>query len=506
MNIPNIEKSRGLRREKWCMYEKTTYLAGIKCKGGFQLKSINNLCEKIKHNYKDIHQMKKVSELIDYISVQSIEKTAFLLLIIWVLSPIIIMFHTSFIQDQEQILKQVDISTTWYEILQTIGFLGCILNIIVFLKSILKAKMEKISIRQYLKNNLFLILLFLMLFWSIFSCIASDNIELSLNGTLYRKEGLITYFTYCGIFGLGYVIKEKRFIQLILELFTLSAAILSILMLINSEILNNLFGFTVDSAIFFNENHFAYYLCMSLMCALLLFETEKKSGPKLMLRILIFAIITAALVRNGSLGPYLAVVVGLACSIILVKWLNKKCLKRVLLAGVVFVIVTVIMNISNNHLYIDLKIFGLDIFKIMKGSPQDKVHVGSDRWPLWMNGLRFITEKPLFGYGPDNLGAQYAKVNIIIDRPHNEFIQFAASLGIPALVSYIMALTVHFISFLKQRKHVIMVYVGILCTVIAYLASSMFGNTMYYTSPFFFMLLGLSASMQKLVETLSELD
>lgn len=468
------------------------------------MKSIGNLCEKTKKIYNDIHQMNKVSELLEYIPEKSIEKVGALLLIIWVLSPIIVMFSSISAQDVEQSLsfslKQVAISTCWYEILQTTGFLGCILGIIVFLKSILKAKTEKIYMKQYLKNNLFTLFLFFMLFWSILSCLASDNIAISFYGTSYRNDGLVTYFTYCGIFCCGYVVTNKRFVQHILEIFTMSATVLSILMLINSEAINNLLGLTVDSSVFSNSNHFAYYLCMAVMCALLLFETEKKSAPKLIFRIGIFSVITAALVYNKSLGPYLAVIVGLVCSVILTIWLDKKVLKRILVAVVVFIIVTFIMNISDNHLYMDLKIFGIDIFKIVKLSPaKDLAHVGSDRWPLWMNGLRFITEKPIFGYGPDNLGAQYAKVNIIIDRPHNEFIQFAASLGIPALVSYIMALAVHFISFLKQRKHVSVVYIGILCTVITYLASSMFGNTMYYTSPFFFMLLGLSASIQKLV-------
>lgn len=464
------------------------------------MKSITNLPEKIKHIYQDIHQMTKVSQLIDYIPMKSIEKVATLLLIIWVLSPIIIMFSNNSIQDVEQSFVLIFKHTYWYEILQTIGFLGCILNIIVFSKSILKAKNEKLSIKQYLKNNLFLLFLFLMLIWSIFSCVASDNIDISLNGTLYRKEGVITYFTYCGILGCGYVVRNKQFIKRILEFFTLSATALSILMLINSKTLNKLLGLTVHSAVFLQFNHFGYYLCMSLMCVLLLFQMEKKSTSKLMFRIAIFAVITAALVENGALGPYLAVIAGLVCSVILTIWLDKKHLKRILIVVGVFIIVTLIMNVSNGHLYKDIKILGGDISKIANESP-DVGKAGTGRWILWMNGLRFIAEKPVFGYGPDNLGYQYAKVNISTDRAHNELIQFAASLGIPAAIFYIIALAAYFIVFLKHKKQVSTLEIGLLCTVIAYLVSSMFGNTMYYTSPFFFMLLGISSGRQKLLDS-----
>lgn len=60
------------------------------------------------------------------------------------------------------------------------------------------------------------------------------------------------------------------------------------------------------------------------------------------------------------------------------------------------------MNISNNHTYSDLKTFREDIFKIANESPD----VGKDEtggWILWINGLRFIAEKPVFGYGLDNI-------------------------------------------------------------------------------------------------------
>lgn len=462
---------------------------------------ITNIGKKIKRIYRDIHQMKKVSELIHYISAQSIEKVAVFLLIIWILSPIIVMFYGITIQDMDKSclpFKQYPASIYWYQILQTIGFLGCILSIFVFSKSILEAKTKKISAKQYIKNNLFVLFLFFMLFWSVFSCLASENIDISFNGDLYRKDGLITYFTYGGIFCCGYIIRNKRFIKYILEFFTISATILSVLMLINSESINNLFGLTSDSSVFYQFNHFAYYLCMSLMCSLVLFLIEKKSIIKLSIRIVIFAVITAALVKNGSMGPYIAVVAGLISSVILIIWLEKKCLKRILIALGVFIGITLIMNASSNHTFSDIKTLQGDIYKIASKS-KDAGKAGTGRWILWTNGVRFIIEEPVFGYGPDNLGEQYAKVNIGTDRPHNEIIQFAASLGIPAALFYIIAMINYFIVFIRKRKHVSIIEIGMFCTVIAYLVSSMFGNTMYYTSPFFFMILGLSAGRQKLL-------
>ncbi|AWK49720.1 hypothetical protein DIC82_00810 [Clostridium beijerinckii] len=66
------------------------------------MKSITNLSKKIKHIYDDIHHMKKVSELIEYIQPQAIEKAAALLLIIWVISPILVIIFSTPMQDVEQ--------------------------------------------------------------------------------------------------------------------------------------------------------------------------------------------------------------------------------------------------------------------------------------------------------------------------------------------------------------------------------------------------------------------
>lgn len=457
--------------------------------------------EKIKYIYRDIHQMKKVSELINYISEELIEKVASLLLVIWTISPIAVLFYNYTIKDMDKsflLFKQYPSSIYWYEILQTIGFLGCILGVITFSKSILQAKVEKVSLQNYIKSNLFYIFLFMMLIWSIISCLNSDNIDISLNGTPYRKEGVITYFTYCGIFCCGYVVRNKRLIKVIFEFFTLCALVLSVLTLVDSKGLNNALGLTSDSSIFSQFNHYAYYLCMSIMSASLLFITEKKSTQKLIFRIIIFSVITAALIKNGSFGPYIAVIVGLIFSIIFSILLDRKILKRVVIVASVFIAITLGMNISNSHTYKDFWTLGGDIFKIAEKSP-DADKAGTGRWILWVNGVRFISERPLFGYGADNLGDQYAKVNIHTDRAHNEIIQFAASLGIPAALLYIAALATYFMFFIKKRRQFLRIDICMLCIVIAYLASSMFGNTMYYTSPFFFMILGISSGKQKLL-------
>ena len=127
-------------------------------------------------------------------------------------------------------------------------------------------------------------------------------------------------------------------------------------------------------------------------------------------------------------------------------------------------------------------------------SDENAEFAGSGRWRLWVNGIKFVFEKPLFGYGPENLGYRYLMEDIKLDRPHNEIIQFAASLGVPAALFYIAALLIHFRNLFRYRKQASVLCIGLYSVVFTYFVSSMFGNTMFYTSPFYFMILGLSVA------------
>ena len=134
---------------------------------------------------------------------------------------------------------------------------------------------------------------------------------------------------------------------------------------------------------------------------------------------------------------------------------------------------------------------------MIKNKSDKAASAGSGRWILWVKAAEFTAEKPLFGYGPDNLGERYAEEGIKIDRPHNEFLQISASLGIPALIFYLSGLASLYINFIRNRKQSTPFIIGLICTVTAYLVSSMFGNTMYYTTPFFMAILGITAGQIK---------
>ncbi|MEA4973467.1 MAG: O-antigen ligase family protein [Candidatus Metalachnospira sp.] len=396
----------------------------------------------------------------------------------------------------------------------TVGRIGVLFGIFLMVWNHFKRNDVKYKYKLTINNGL-PVFLFAMLIWSVFSCIFSTNPVVSFYGDSYRLDGLSTYIAYAGIFILALHITSNELYKLISEVFVASAAILSLICLINCQQLNFAFSiFFPNKGIFANINHFGYYLCMALPVGVGLFVTDKKTYSKVkntfraILRVSELALLSHSLIEAKSMGPLIAVIAALFALIILTVFVNKKLLKRVLCAVVIVVSVSFATCIGTWNIFGDFKKTATDASILREAitnkesnedtnnsesndSEQQLLKIGSNRGILWVNAVKFIKEKPLFGYGPDNLGEAYAKAGADNDRPHNEILQFAASLGIPAAVFYISGLVCLLLMLIKKFKRISMEVLCSYCVIGSYLVSSMFGNTMFYTSPFYFMLLGL---------------
>ncbi len=304
------------------------------------------------------------------------------------------------------------------------------------------------------------------------------------------------------------ILRDRKRVKRLISLLVIVAAFLTIPYMMSWQ------PQSTKGFVFNHFNHLAYYLCLAIMASHMLLTTMKQSRKDYALWLVMFSLLTAALVLNTSLGPYLAVIGGLVLSMVfnllhpsrqmepsgqLQQTRELRQLRqfrwRLALPIVLFIGMTIAINLFINYLGNDLLNLGRDLANIAQGKSEAS-SAGTGRWNLWQLGLKYVAEKPIFGYGPDNLGARYLIDGISPDgRPHNEFIQFAAMLGIPGLLFYVAGLLAHLSDFLKRWRRLDLAVIGVFATVGAYLISSLFGNTMFYTTPFFFMFLGLSYGM-----------
>lgn len=117
-------------------------------------------------------------------------------------------------------------------------------------------------------------------------------------------------------------------------------------------------------------------------------------------------------------------------------------------------------------------------------------------------------------YGPDNLkdglmincpeetNTFVEKYNAIIDKAHNEYIQLAATIGIPGLITYLIF--IYAIIKDKIRKVFnVNVYFIIVVTVLTYMVQAFFNISTIGIAPLFWMLLGIIDN-KEIVEYLEE--
>ena len=198
--------------------------------------------------------------------------------------------------------------------------------------------------------------------------------------------------------------------------------------------------------------------------------------------------------------------------IYIIKNFNKDILKRTIILASCFTIIfifvlkppTFIENIICNYKYSN---FIDDRFKSLYNDFDNIVNnenlnsVGSGRLEIWYLTLKLTSQVPLLGTGPDTLkdGIIYKlpldalnyfyERNAIFDKAHNEYLQIAATIGIPALIIYLAFL----MQILFNQKNLFKnsgLFILII-PIIAYITQAFSNISTIGVAPIFWFLLGV---------------
>lgn len=244
-------------------------------------------------------------------------------------------------------------------------------------------------------------------------------------------------------------------------------------------------GIVGVTAVFFNSNHYGYYIMLTLLTAALLFVYEKNSVLRNLAAVCGIAA-TVVLVINNTLGAYLAALFVLILFVIYCFRMDRPHARTACLNLAAFLLITILMSFHYDTILSSLLVLSDDVGMII-ADPLESDAGGSGRWHLWKETVRHIPEHPLVGFGVEGLLSQYG-----IGTPHNEFLQYAAFFGLPVMLYYIAACLV--VLWRVFKNHARMSDSTIICffVTIGYLASSFFGVTIFYTTPFLYILLGMT--------------
>lgn len=334
------------------------------------------------------------------------------------------------------------------------------------------------DIKEYIKTHIWDTCFFMMLVWCTISAFLAEYREISLWGAGTRRSGLLSFYIYASFYLFGRLLANTKRFKHILYLFLFGAVIQQFIILSG---LLGLGGWL--SGTFINTNHCGYFLSMTVftMAGLIYLENNKilKFFEYVFLGMDIFC-----LVMNDTFGSYLAVAFGLVFMII-IYWLRYKNIKLdVIMAVVLFVVVSFVTDRGTGIVRNNLGVTGRDVTGIVQ-EKDDMNMAGSGRWKIWKDSVKLIKETPVFGCGADTSDLYMNNIS------HNEILQYTMENGFPAIICYLSGLIILFVSKIKKIGQLSEREMICGCAVFAYLISSLFGIIIFSAVTFFWLLLGI---------------
>ncbi len=454
--------------------------------------------------FQELKKCKTLKEIYTLLGTKPFEKGALVLLVLWSILPIYAAIDQTYwgFFGEQNLGKYMATMEDYKWGFQIIGSITLFFSCFYLIGRI---AMNRGQILHKIKSEPWHFFLLAMLLWSCISTALSNDIATSFNGTAYRYDGLKSYFYYAAMYVCAFIVSNSKHRKIVFNTFIAVSNFVSLIVILQDfgvPFINKCFYQDVRSAMFFQYNHTAYFMNIAIVCLMGLYLYEKKRWLRVVYALSLAFQIYAILV-NSTFACYLASCCALVMVIAFYVRKYKKFSWKLLTPIIIVVAISVasymgwVPTSSGQDMKVNLIELKEDTSAIIE-NPLEAKDAGHGRMNLWLTGLKMIPEKPIFGHGPEQLNEKYKsqmlnELGNYIDRPDNEFIQHAIFLGIPGLLFYLAALITLFIrQWIHMRKLDNTTLIAAGC-VVAYLVSSMFGNTMFYTVPYFYMFLAMAS-------------
>lgn len=231
-----------------------------------------------------------------------------------------------------------------------------------------------------------------------------------------------------------------------------------------------------------NPNFLATYTVFILPAAIF-FYLEEKNIKWMAAASIIFAALLASFTRGAWLIFLLSLPIFLLK--VLVKQ-GKDELKRFGVLILVLILVASILIFTRNDNVLTSRM--LSIPNELSDSVRLVGSGGSFRMHIWTEVMKIIPQYISFGMGPDHL--VFAGIEpypgIIADKAHNAYLEMAVTMGIPALISYLIFLA-FFLNPAKAKTNFLYFIM-----IFAYAGQAFFNIDVVMNMPLFWVILGLS--------------
>lgn len=425
------------------------------------------------------------SEMLTNITYSSLKKLSFFMLVLFVVNSNIKMFAN---------ISSIEFLSSVYWVFWTYYNRYVLLfATIIFIILILKSKQDKLSlgIKNLLKNNPVFVLFLIFVSLMIISTIKNGRSIMALIGDGYCAEGLVGYTSYICYFFITFCSLDKEYQRKFLKVLICSSCINVFASVIDHICLNAKYQFLTENTIFYNSNHYGYYLLVIAVFFGMLFLHTKVFSKK-SFYLFMFALIIGCLLINDTLGCQLALFITLIFICIVYSISKGTFIPTTLILLLIYFSVfifgyvcsdTIEYNIDKNFLQV--------INDSSYGTNEDiETTTGTLRLDMWKHTLEYISERPLLGFAAEGT-RERLEHDTSECRVHNDYLLYAVNYGIPAALIYVLAIFSIFLRGLKHKKELSNINLLGLCCAFAYLVSAFLGNSMFYTAPYLFIMLGL---------------
>ncbi len=414
---------------------------------------------------------------------------AFVSLVVWILSPIFVMVRNfihrdlNYFANFKPTLLTYDI---WIGLVAIPGAIGLIAGVIYLIRRTRASAMGK----KWLALAPVLAMVVFYLWCIINTLFFAEDKMLALKGVGIQVDCLYVYAAYGGLTLAALTVSQnKKLTMIVTYVFLAIATIMSVISFLDNQFAHDVFVNSQTNCyhyqgVFYNTNHYAYYLTIVIVVAAYLFEYREDSMERYFYAF-VFLTNSCLLILNNTMGGYLAVLLTLIFAVIW-SFINREDNKRepitVLIA---YLFVSLLSLAFTDNLIKSFSSLFSDVSTVVEQDVDQMQYIGSSRGERWMKTIDMIKERPVTGHGLQSI-LEYST--------HNIYLQIAAYLGVVGIALFLAIFVIGVIRLIKARKTITPVVRGCAFAVVAYMISAFFGNTVFYTAPYFYIVLGFCLS------------
>ncbi len=396
---------------------------------------------------------------------------------------------------------------TWY-FLDIHGYYKLVFLIILSMFMMTLMGFKGLVRKQHIKISLPLTLFTL---WILVSLVFAKDVAVAFHGYPLRWQGFLAYFCYAIVFVFVVNMIKQKYIGKLLVALLINAGLCSIHSILNYygfEPLNLITKYFFDATItpdisrgtLGNRNTAGAFFAIPTIITLVMFLKNKNNKKNIFYYITFLLSYTGLLVSLTRVA-WLGTIGALVLTVIFLRKDLKINMEKNTLIIVTFVVMLVVLDFTGNGeivgRYYSMK------QQIEQANEGNIEQLGTHRLYIYGRAFKVIADNPIVGTGPDCF-AYYATLTRedyeehpelrgtgYFDKVHSEYLEYAATMGIPALIFYMWFILSIFIPWFRKRKQMKPEILAIFLGLTGYLMQACFNFGSISTLPVLFVLLGI---------------